>query len=328
MSIVISFLAAHTISAFQLPGLPSLTSAPFVAVTPAKSFTDCTAVYTSSSPWNTKISAQVKYHPESTKFISSLGGVFGADANQYTYPVYKVTKSTPLVKVVYTGVFSEVLTNGQILNRDSGGGQWMIPIPDNVIASAGNDSQLIIVNTETGAEWGLYEAYKNADGTWHATNGYKYNINWNGLTPVGFGSRGAGLTYLAGLIRKCEVEKGSIKHAIAFGYDYPSSLFVYPATKSDGKGSITNDLPEGARLQLKPNATESEINSWCTGTGINTASCKIVVKALQEYGMIVVDGSGHPKIYAEDNKTANWGSLWSSKIPSKIPLSAFKVISF
>lgn len=50
-------------------------------------------------------------------------------------------------------------------------------------------------------------------------------------TPNPYVSRGAGVPYIAGLIRKLEIDQGHIDHALAMAFDWPSSTFVYPASK-------------------------------------------------------------------------------------------------
>jgi Bacterial Ig domain/Phytase len=73
--------------------------------------------------------------------------------------------------------------------------------------------------------------------------------------------RRAGVPYLAGLVRACELARGRIEHALAFAYDFPTAEYVFPATKSDGNAwdgveddldSHPGDVPEGTRLQLDP----------------------------------------------------------------------------
>ncbi len=298
--------------------------------------TSCVLPYLNSSPWNQKI-LSTNYHPLSDEMTKSLGGSFGSNPNSYTYPVYEVDATTPVRQMSIRGNYSNVLLSGE-LSRVVGT-DIDIPIPDNAQPSVGGDAQIVILNKITGDEWGFYETAKNSDGSWSATNGYHYNIALTGVAPAGFSSRGGGIPYLAGLIRKCEVVNGAINHAIAFGYDYACNqatcgakglpFYVYPATKSDGRGDSEYDLPEGSRLRLNPNATEEQIEMWCgSDPKINERTCRIVVKALQDYGMILVDNSGHPKIYVENNLTANWGTMLNERIPSKIPYSEFKIMNF
>ncbi len=142
------------------------------------------------------------------------------------------------------------------------------------------------------------------------------------MPPKSFGSRGAGVPYLTGLIRRCEIEQGRIEHAIAFAYDVPTSQFVYPATNSDGTGAGP-DMPEGAQLQLDPALTDAQIEGWgCK------AACLVIAHALQQYGMIIIDKAGHPKIYAEYDGTAHWNGVIVAKTVSNIPFSAFKVLPY
>lgn len=297
----------------------------------------CARPYSSTSPWNTRLGSNVAVHPKSTQLLTSLSGAFGADVNQYTYPVYVAQPGNSLKTMRVNKTYSDVIA-GSTLQRTSQGVTIQLPLPDGAEPAAGDDAQFILINPQTGDEWGFYEVSRSGDG-WQATNGYHYNMKWSGVPPSGFGSRGAGVPYLAGLIRKCEIERGVIDHAIAFAHNYPCSkeacerqgfpYFVYPATKSDGYGTHEYAFPEGTRLQLNPNATAEQITSWCTGDSrVNERSCRIVVKALQEYGMITIDQSGHPKIYAEGAATAQWGNLWHANMPRKIPYSEFRVIAF
>jgi len=195
------------------------------------------------------------------------------------------------------------------------------PIPDSAQPAAGSDAQLIVHDAATGDEWGFWQVSRRSDGSWSAVNGYHYNTTWSGVPPHGFGSRGAGVPYLAGLIRPCEIAQGSIDHAIAFAYSSPSPSFVYPATKSDGTSTAPNALPEGSRLQLDPSMTSAELaQTGCTGP------CLTIARALQQYGMYLVDGSGRPKVMAEYEGTAGWNGLITTQTVSPIPLSRFRVL--
>ena len=299
---------------------PTPATPPPVATAPAATPAGCQRPYSVASIWNTPIAANTTYSSQSDYNITALRGTFGSDPNQYTMPVYEVDNSTPLVKVNLSGSFSDVTDNGAKLTKTKG--LMQIPIPATAQAATGGDSQIIIWNRETGDEWGFWKAAPSADGSWTVTNGYHYNTHWSGVPPKSFGSRGAGVPYLTGLIRRCEIEQGRIEHAIAFAYDVPTSQFVYPATKSDGTGAGP-DMPEGAQLQLDPTLTDQQIEAWgCK------AACLVIAHALQDYGMIIIDKAGHPKIYAEYEGTAHWNGVIVAKTVSTIPYSAFKVLPY
>ena len=275
--------------------------------------------YGPDSPWNLKIGPAPAYDPNSRAAVSALHGVFGSDPTRYTMPVYEVDARVPLVTVRLSGLFSNVTGNGEqleVIRRPD----VQAPIPSHGRPARGRDGQMVLWNPETGDEWGFWRM-KQANGSWTAVNGYHYNTRWSGVPPSGFQSRGAGVPYLAGLIRPWEIVQGRIDHAIALGLDYPNKRFIYPATKSDGNG-LDHYLPAGARLQLDPSLTDDDFTGW----GLDRAG-RIIARALQVYGMILVDGSGHPKIYGEYEGTANWNGVIHKHTVRKIPYSALRVLS-
>jgi hypothetical protein len=247
-----------------------------------------------------------------------MKGVFGSNAQRYTMPVYVVGNKTPMATVDYSGRFSEVTHEGRRV-RIHKKGRISAPIPVDAMPAAGRDAQIIVWNPDTGEEWGFWRISRTGEG-WTCTNLYKYNTRWKGVPPYGFLSRGAGIPYLTGLIRPWEIKQGRIEHAIAFGMDYPSRMNVPPATRSDGQGLFPNP-PMGARFQLDPSLTEKDLRDMgLDDTGV------IIARALQEYGMILIDSSGHPKIYAEYEGTAQWGKLLDKNTIRAIPYSALRLL--
>jgi len=287
--------------------------------------TACSRPYSDASPWNTPIGDTPRYDAQSDWHVGALQGTFSSDPTQYTYPVFEVAGSTPRRTVSLSGFFSNV-TNGGLTLVNQRGGTVDLPIPENAVAAAGSDAQIILVDPSTGDEWGASHFTRTAFGALTAWNVYHYNTRWIGVPPRaanggGFANRGAGVTYLSGLVRPCEIAQGRIDHALAFAYDYPTGEFIYPATKSDGNSTDPRDLPEGARLQLDPRLSEAQIRGWgCSGP------CLTIARALQDYGMYVIDNSGRPKTMLEYEGTAQWGGLVASKTVAPIPLSAFKVL--
>lgn len=292
----------------------------------------CPRPYSDASPWNRPIGGPDTYHPASALHVGALvsgNKPLSSDPTQYTYPVYEVTAGTPVETVTLNdGWFSNVTDGGTRLdNQRMKPGTVELPIPAGAQAAAGSDAQMIMLDRATGDEWGVSNLVKTAGG-WQAYNAYHYNTGWTGVPPYDrngkpFFPRGAGVPYLAGLVRPCEIARGYIDHALAFAYDFPTGDFVYPATKSDGDSVDPADMPEGARLQLDPAITEDEIRGWgCTGP------CFIVARALQTYGMYIIDNAGRPKVMMEYESTARWGGVVSSKTPNPIPLDRFTLIQW
>jgi hypothetical protein len=80
-------------------------------------------------------------------------------------------------------------------------------------------------------------------------------------------------------------------------------------------------MPEGTRLQLDPTLTSSRLAEMgCRGP------CLTIARALQRYGMYVIDNSGRPKVMLEYADTAGWRGFVDAKTVSPIPLSAFRVL--
>jgi hypothetical protein len=280
----------------------------------------CDRPYNASSPWNTPIGKHPRRHPESRAHVAALDRTLTSDPTQYTYPVYEVGAGTRRVRVGVAGTWSDVVAGGRQI-RVSRNVTVTMPVPRATAPAVGSDAQVVIVDRRTGDEWGAWRFGRDGGG-WRAENAYHYNVRWSGVPPQPFGSRGAGVPYLAGLVRPCEIARGRIDHALAFAYDGPSAQHVLPATKSDGVRTGPGALPEGTRLQLDPSLGAARIRSW----GCRRA-CLVVARALQRYGMYVVDNSGRPKLLFEYEGTAHWRGAIRAGTVSPIPLEAFRVLA-
>ena len=277
--------------------------------------------YSADSPWNTPIGPDPLYDSQSKTITDGMTGIFGVDPTRYTYPVYLITTATQTVRMRLSGVYSHVGRNGTALSLEK---KIMIqvPIPPGAAPAKGKDGQIVFWNPVTGDEWGFWRVESSwQDGIWRARNGYHYNTRWNGFPPDRFLSRGAGVPYLLGLIRPWEIEQGHIDHAIAFGMNYPSPLSIYPATKSDGKQLLPHHPPMGTRFQLDPTLTDADFRRW----GLDRTG-RIIALAMQKYGMILIDRSGHPKLYAEYNGTADWDDTLDNNTVRAIPYSALRML--
>lgn len=301
-----------------------------LALTPASGQqAACGRPYSDASPWNTPIPGDPPLESQSEQFIRQIddGDPLTSDPTQFTFPVYVVDGGTPLRTVTFDGWFSDVTAPDTMRNIRGKPPQTVtVPIPLDAVPASGSDSQIVVWNSETGDEWGFFHFTSALT----ARNGYHYNTNWNGVPPRdptqgfdAFVNRGAGVPALAGLVRRCEIDQGHIPHALAFLYDFPRGEFVFPASKSDGSSTHPFDVPEGARLQLDARISESEMRGWgCDGP------CLTIARAMQEYGMYVVDNSGRAKISVEFEGTAHWNGLINQDAISPIPLSRFRVLEF
>jgi hypothetical protein len=282
--------------------------------------------FRADSPWNMPIGAQPATDPNSDELIAQIDRPLTSDPTQFTFTVYIVDSRTPVydvpcTKYPCTQVTPSGTTVSDVLSK--------VPIPTDAKPSSGTDGQMILVNPGTGLEYDLWQAERTQVG-WEVSNASVYNIRGDG-TPIDYGSRGAGIPYLAGLVRPWEITNGKVEHAVAFATDrIARDRCVWPASKTDGKSGRKFAPPEGARLQLDPGLSERDFDSL----GLD-ATARVIARALQQYGMILVDGSGRTKVYAEnlvDNPyaSAKWdanGLTLNESSLSPIPLERFRVLA-
>ncbi len=305
------------------PVLPDVSRRRQVAET-----SSCARPYDPLSPWNTPIPAKPSLMKGSAAFVQAIadnGLPLTSDVDQYTIAVYTTGADTPLRTIKLSGWFS---------SYDAGDNSRVgygfaptisaVPIPRDASPAAGSDGQMVFWDPRTGVEYGFWRFTKDAAGNYTAQNGYRYHTvaGYHGRFADGKAGRGAGLPYLAGLVRPCEFAQGRIEHALAFAYKSPSRSFVYPASKSDGLGVLGVDIPEGARLQLDPALGEADFDRW----GLSREA-RVVARALQTYGMYVVDTSGSSKLFVEARQTAGWGSSIGRDLVSRIPWAYLRVVA-
>lgn len=132
---------------------------------------------------------------------------------------------------------------------------------------------------------------------------------------------GSGLSYLAGLVRPAEVKSGEISHAIRFAYSNcdSSDQFRAPAVETDQPKNCTTAqaAPEermdmGMRLQLDPTLDcESRTVPGKASSSSETRFLHIFCRALQDYGMVMLDGTGPGGLvfYLENEATAGWQAV-------------------
>lgn len=291
--------------------------------------------YTDDSAWNTPIAPGAPVDPRSDGMVSTilagsdLEGIT-SDSTQYSFPVYEAAADTPRHDLPCLWYKCTVVDPADPENPDRVEVLPDVPIPDDARPSPGSDGSMIIIDLDTGTEYDLWMVRRQIDGSWSVANGSVYNINWDGV-PVVYGSRGAGLPYLAGLIRHAEIAAGRIDHAIAFAYPtVAADGCVWPASKTDGTSTDPDAIPEGARLQLDPALTDADFEAW----GLDRTGL-IIARALQQYGMILVDVSGRPKIVVEDvainpYADASWNdpaTLLDDQVISAIPITSFSVLA-
>jgi hypothetical protein len=284
--------------------------------------------FQTKNTWYEKIPATMATSPHSSHYVNDIllnSRTLIANTTEWSVPVWQASADTPYVTV-------------QVNSATARANGWhKVPIPAKAVP-AGNDAALkghyrdghmVVLSADGRYAWDFFGAKKRPNGQWTATTIRRWDRRGSGglesYDRQG-SARACPTSLLNGLITQEEFKKGSIEHALAFAYwGAPKKAYtgVYPCKAyrqdvSDRPWAI----PDGTRLQLDPSVNIDAL-------GLNCPGGKMVAKALQQYGMIMVDncGPGCNSIYAESlvGKNSSWGNAFSCL--NKIPLNKLRVIA-
>jgi len=177
----------------------------------------------------------------------------------------------------------------------------------------GTDGHVTIVQPD-GSLVEMWKAVRGVDGNWTAGAAGRAPAGAYGYDTAA--CRGSSFTLPAGLVTPDEVRAGRITHALAVVLPGAAvrKASVYPSTDTDGIMVGSQYIPEGARLVLDPTANLSGLS----------ALERVVAKALQEYGAIVVDKTGGgdlsflaeaPETWTAYGQPDQWAALGYSGYP-------------
>ena len=192
------------------------------------------------------------------------------------------------------------------------------PIPANVAIEGGRasegDRHALIVDRDRCRLYELFALSPTAGGGWRAGSGAIFDLRSNRLRPVGWTSAdAAGLAILPGLARYEDVARGRIDHALRFTVQRSRRAYVFPARHFASDLTDPDLPPMGLRLRLKRSYPIAGF----------PRQARIVLQALQEYGLIVADngsdwyisGAPHPRWSNDQLHTLH-----------RVPGSAFEVV--
>ncbi len=273
--------------------------------------------FTSSSAWNTSV-ASAAVDPNSSTIIGALTGNHlhpdfstPADGN-YGIPYVVVdSNTTPGVPVTMNGYPDQSDIT-------------LYPIPSNAAiegapaaCTTSSDQHMVVVDK---TKCWVYETYATqaCNGSWSASNGAIWDMTTNGHRPYGWTSTdAAGLSIFGGLLRYDEVAAGAINHALRVTVantksDLNGGYFVAPASHAAGTSSSTNNII-GMRLRLK---SSFNISGY-------SATNQVILKAMQQYGLIVADNGGN--MFFQGTPDARWNDDDLSNLKN-IDASSFDVV--
>jgi hypothetical protein len=183
------------------------------------------------------------------------------------------------------------------------------PIPARVHIEGGahatGDRHAILVDKSTCRLYELYDLRPQGHG-WTAGSGAVWNLRSNHLRPAGWTSAdAAGLPIFPGLARWDEVARGRIDHALRFTAPETRRAYVYPARHYASSSNDPSLPPMGLRVRLKASVNVSSF----------PPQARVVLRALQRYGMILADNgspwyvSGAPNKHWSNDQLHSLGRL-------------------
>ncbi|MDP1555804.1 MAG: hypothetical protein Q8L84_10110 [Hyphomonas sp.] len=270
--------------------------------------------FSADSPWNTPIPADARIDPKSDVLVADLGATGALYVNMPEWSVmvkYFDSSKAPQrrIRALYPGRHGPGFGPGQ-----------SVPIPADALAPetpVAQSNYFTLVDPIRNLAWDMRQSGQAPDGEWFAGFGAAVDLSGTGVAmpwmkadraDLSGGARPSGIPLLAGLIRVDEVKAGRIDHALAFAYPAArTGKFVPPASMAlqaaDKASERHLGLPMGARIQLDP---DYDIDNT-----LLSPAAKVIARALQTHGAILVDEAGAAVLYAESGpeQLAAWEGL-------------------
>ena len=235
------------------------------------------AVFPADNPWNTRIDDPAKFpvHPMWSTYSATMNlathlhpdwGDWSTD--HYGIPWQTVPANQAAVPMTF-----------QYADQ-SDPGPYPFPPDAKVEGGSGSGGDMHVLVVATGG-CSLYETWDStyAAPGWMCGSGAKFDLSSDALRPDGWTSAdAAGLPIFPGLVKVSEVQAGAVHHAIRFTMASTQQAYIHPATHAAGK-SDPSLPPMGLRLRLK---ASFDLTPY-------SGPLKIVLVALQQYGMILAD---------------------------------------
>lgn len=305
--------AVTTLAAVALAVAGALAAAtPAGGAGPTLPGTKC-PVFPATSVWHADVSG-LPVHPRSDQWLSRMstsrnlhpdfGPAYGAQPVPYGIPVTVVDGTHRRVRVRFAyGAESDRVRYP--LGRDTRieGGR-----------RSDGDRHAVVVDRDRCRLYETFATRQTASGRWHAGSGAVWRLTSNQLRPDGWTSAdAAGLPILPGLLRRGEVRRGRVDHAIRFTTDVTDRRHVWPARHDAGSVSDPAYPPMGAWFRLQ---ASFPISSYRSDT-------QAVLRAMKRHGMVLAD-NGSPWFF-QGARSSTWPAGLLDELKS-VPAAAFEAV--
>jgi hypothetical protein len=265
--------------------------------------------FPADNAWNQNIS-NAAVDPNSSALINFIGGSIGLHPDFGSGEYNNQSIGIPFIVVGAQQNFVSI--NFTAYGSESDPGPMPVPAtaPIEGYPNPGNgDRHVLVLDNNNCWLYELYNAVPQTGGSWNAGSAAVWDLLNDEQRPWTWTSAdAAGLSIFAGLARYNEVASGQIKHALRFTLQDSRDAFVPPASHSAGNSSNSMAAPMGMRLRLK---ASFDISSY-------SAANQVILKALQQYGMIMADNgssmyiSGAPDDRWDNDDLHNLGNVTAS----------------
>ena len=263
------------------------------------------ALFAPTSFWNARLPATAPVDANSTALVAALAAEAQREMQARIGPWIATTNSsTPLYRVGPSQAHVRVQLDVEGTPGEASLQQAFaaVPIPHYARPAAGQDRHMTVWQPSTDRLWEFWGTRRAADG-WHArwggairhvsrSPGYYTASAWPG-SRRNWGATATSLPVIGGTMTVDELERGSIRHALAVALPAPRrGVFAWPAQRTDGTGDA-GALPEGARLRLDPAVDVPSL-------GLPRVA-ELIALAAQRYGLVVRDQTHKGiSLFAED----------------------------
>jgi hypothetical protein len=261
-------------------------------------------LFPADNAWRRDVSSDL-VDPRSNAYVRSIGeGAFvhpdfGSNPD-YGIPYVVVPRDQGKVRITFTEYGDE---------SDPG----PYPVPLDARIEAGSDRHVLVAQKGTCKLYELYHAERSGSG-WNAGAGAVFDLRSNRQRPAGWTSAdAAGLPILPGLVRRDEIKRGAILHALRFTAPRTQAGYVDPARHLASSDTDPDLPPMGLRLRLKRSYDISAFRG----------ASRVVLEALKTYGMILADNGS--SFYVSGANDTGWDDDDLEQL-KRVPGSAFEAL--
>ena len=236
--------------------------------------------------------------------VAQYESAYGEVAVNFNRPVYEAAANTPDVEVTVASGCSD-FTGNQASPNGSGATGTEVPIPSYAVAGPSSDEILTVYQPSSNQEWEFWLAKDNG-GSWSACWGGEESLTSDGVFPYPYGETASGISNLATEITERDIAAGSIDHAI--GFEVLGDECDWSGTSSHGGLSPANRSDCGDDIAGAP--AEGQWFRFPAGLAMPSGLspfAQMVFKAVQNYGMVIVDQGGAVALEADQP------SVWAAE---------------